>query len=328
MDERMRFVSRLLEGGAMSTLCREFNISRKTGNKILGRYRDCGLEGLNDRSRRPYRQANQLPVQIETEIVRLKKKHLTWGADKIRERLHRLHPDIHCPAVSTVHAVLDRHGMVKRAKQRKRNKAKGTPLSQAKQPNDLWCVDFKGEFRLGNQRYCYPLTVTDQFSRLILMVDALDSTKEIGAFAAFDRLFKERGLPSAIRSDNGLPFASPNGLYNLSKLSVWWLRLGIEIERIQPGCPTQNGRHERMHLTLKKETTRPAGTNSLQQQVRFDRFIDVFNNQRPHQAINMKCPGDFFNRQGDATSASQTWSTHSMTRPSQSLHVAGFVTNQ
>jgi hypothetical protein len=126
------------------------------------------------------------------------------------------------------------------------------------------------------------------------MVEALDSTKEIGAFTAFDRLFKERGLPSAIRSDNGLPFASPNGLYNLSKLSVWCLRLGIQIERIQPGCPTQNGRHERMHLTLKKETTRPAGANSLQQQVRFDEFVKEFNQERPHQALEMKTPSQIY----------------------------------
>lgn len=294
-EERMKFVARLLDGESMSHLCEEFGISRKTGYKIYNRYKVEGVEAFCDRSRRPVRYANQLPQAIEDMIVRIKREKPYWGARKIRTLLvKRLDGDVRIPAHSTVHAVLDRYGMVKRAKQRKRNKAKGTPLSQAKQSNDLWCVDFKGEFRLGNQRYCYPLTVTDQFSRLILMVDALDSTKEIGAFAAFDRLFKERGLPSAIRSDNGLPFASPNGLYNLSKLSVWWLRLGIEIERIQPGCPTQNGRHERMHLTLKKETTRPAGTNSLQQQVRFDEFVKEFNEERPHQALEMKTPGQVY----------------------------------
>jgi hypothetical protein len=182
---------------------------------------------------------------------------------------------------------------VKRAKTR-RNKAMGTTLADVTQPNTLWCADFKGEFRLGNREYCYPLTVTDQASRFILMCEALQSTREDTAFTAFQRLFEERGLPDAIRTDNGLPFASPNGLYNLSRLSVWWLRLGIAIERIKPGKPTQNGRHERMHLTLKMETTRPPGMNSLQQQARFDDFVQEFNYDRPHQALAMKPPADMY----------------------------------
>ncbi len=197
------------------------------------------------------------------------------------------------PAKSTVHAVLDRHGLVRRARER-RNKAQGTPLSAGALPNDLWCTDFKGEFRLGNGRYCYPLTVTDQASRFVLACEALESTKEGPVIEAFIRLFKEWGLPRAIRSDNGLPFASPNGLYNLSRLSVWWLRLGIAIERIKPGHPHQNGRHERMHLTLKKETTRPPGMNSLQQQDRFDRFVGEFNAERPHEALAMRCPAEVY----------------------------------
>jgi len=224
-------------------------------------------------------------------IVRLKREKPHWGARKIRELLvRRLAGDVRIPAKSTVHAVLDRHGLVKRARTR-RNKATGTPLSQGRHPNDLWCADYKGEFKLGNRQYCYPLTVTDYASRTILMCQALQSTKEASAFAAFQQLFKERGLPDAIRSDNGVPFASPNGLYNLSRLSVWWLRLGINIERIKPGRPQQNGRHERMHLTLKKETTRPPGANSLQQQARFDEFVAEFNTERPHEALDMKTPG-------------------------------------
>jgi len=162
-----------------------------------------------------------------------------------------------------VHAVLDRHGLVNRARIR-RNRANGTPLSAGANPNDLWCADFKGEFKLGNGRYCYPLTVSDHAARYLLLCEAFESTREAPVIAAFQRLFRDRGLPVAIRSDNGLPFASPNGLYNLSRLSVWWLRLGIAIERIKPGHPQQNGRHERMHLTLKKEATRPPGLNSLQ----------------------------------------------------------------
>ena len=296
MEERLRFVARLLEGESMSALCREFGISRKTGYKIFNRYKEQGPEALCDRSRRPVRYANQLPFQIEQEIVRLKKEKRHWGARKIRELLvRRLAGDVRIPATSTVHAVLDRHGLVKRARQRRRTKAQGTPLSKALMPNQLWCTDYKGEFKLGNGQYCYPLTVSDQASRFVLLCEAHESTKEVNALSAFRRLFAERGLPDAIRSDNGLPFASPNGLYNLSRLSVWWLRLGIALERIKPGNPQQNGRHERMHLTLKKEATRPPGMNSLQQQVRFDEFIHEFNTERPHQALDMKTPGEIYN---------------------------------
>jgi transposase InsO family protein len=292
MEERLRFVARLLEGEAMTEVCREFGISRKTGYKILARYRDEGSAALTDRSRRPVRYANQLPPQIEGLIVSLKRGKPHWGARKIRELLvRRLPSELRVPAQSTIHAVLDRHGLVTRMG-RRRNRAQGTPLSAGHQPNDLWCADFKGEFRLGNSRYCYPLTVTDHASRFLLLCEALESVREETAIAAFHRLFAERGLPNAIRSDNGVPFASPNALFNLSKLSVWWLRLGIAIERIKPGNPQQNGRHERMHLTLKKETTRPPGMNSLQQQARFDEFVQEFNTERPHQALDMQRPAD------------------------------------
>jgi transposase InsO family protein len=294
MEERLRFVARLLDGEGMSDVCRDFGISRKTGYKIFNRYKDEGLEALCDRSRRPVRYANQLPDQVERLIVECKRDKPHWGARKIRELLVRkLAGDVRIPARSTVHAVLDRHGLVDRAR-RRRNRAEGTPLSQAVAPNDLWCTDFKGEFKLGNGRYCYPLTVTDQASRYLLACEALESTKEGPVIEAFLRLFRERGLPSAIRSDNGLPFASPNGLYNLSRLSVWWLRLGIAIERIKPGRPHENGRHERMHLTLKRETTKPSGANSLQQQVRFDAFMSEFNGERPHEALAMRCPAELY----------------------------------
>jgi len=295
MDERVRFVARLLDGEAMSDVCREFGISRKTGYKIFNRYKDQGVDALCDRSRRPWRYANQLPAQVEDLIVRTKREKPNWGARKIREVLiKRLAGDVRVPAKSTVHAVLDRHGLVKRASKRRRNKAMGTALSAVSAPNALWCADFKGEFKLGNREYCYPLTVTDQASRFILTCEAMQSTKEAGVFEAFVRLFQERGLPDAIRTDNGLPFASPNGLYNLSKLSVWWLRLGIAIERIKPGNPQQNGRHERMHLTLKKDACRPAQENVLQQQARFDDFVSEFNAERPHEALDMKPPGDVY----------------------------------
>jgi transposase InsO family protein len=303
MDERVRFVGRLLDGESMSEVCRQFGISRKTGYKIWGRYRQEGLEALCDRSRRPVRYANQLPDQIERLIVEAKREKPHWGARKIRELLVRkLAGDVRIPAKSTVHAVLDRHGLVSRSRKRRTaSKATGTPLSQAFEPNDLWCADFKGEFRLGDGRYCYPLTVTDQASRMILACEALESTKERPVIETFVRVFRERGLPAAIRSDNGLPFASPNGLYNLSRLSVLWLRLGIAIERIRPGHPQQNGRHERMHRTLKQETARPPGMNALQQQARFDDFVSEFNTERPHEAIAMKTPAELY------TPASRPW---------------------
>jgi transposase InsO family protein len=294
MEERLRFVARLLEGEPMTQMCREFGISRKTGYKIFERYREHGLEALNDRSRRPARYANQLPQQLESLIVNLKRDKPHWGARKIRELLiRRLAGDVRVPAKSTIHAVLDRHGLVRRLGKR-RARATGTLLSEGAAPNDLWCADFKGEFRLGNKVYCYPLTVSDHASRYVLLCEALESTREDLAVTAFERLFRERGLPAGIRSDNGVPFASPNALFNLSKLSVWWLRLGIEIERIKPGHPHQNGRHERMHLTLKREATRPPAMNSLQQQAKFDAFVQEFNTERPHQAIAMKCPAELY----------------------------------
>ncbi len=294
MEERLRFVARVLDGETMTDVCREFGISRKTGYKIFDRYKEHGLEALSDRSRRPVRYANQLPQPIESLIVRLKGEKPHWGARKIRELLvRRLAGDIRIPAKSTIHAVLDRHGLVKRGGG-PRHRARGTPLSEGATSNDLWGVDFKGEFKLGNGRYCYPLTVTDHASRFLLLCEALESTREETAFTAFQRLFAERGLPLAIRSDNGVPFASPNALFNLSKLSVWWLRLGIAIERIKPGRPQQNGRHERMHLTLKKEATRPPGMNNLQQQGIFDYFMNEFNTERPHESLAMKCPAELY----------------------------------
>jgi putative transposase len=295
MDERLRFVARLLEGEKMAPLCAEFGISRKTGYKIFDRYKDCGVQAFTDRSRRPYRQANRLPPQLEAVIVRLKREFPGWGAPKIREKLRRQSTAPHLPAISTVHAVLDRHGLVHR-RRRRRHTPTSTELSRPTEPNALWCADYKGEFMLGNRQYCYPLTVTDFASRYLLTCDALATTQEKFAFTAFERTFKEFGLPLAIRTDNGLPFASPMALYRLSKLSVWWLRLGIQIERIQPGQPQQNGRHERMHLTLKQEATKPAASNVLQQQGRFDRFVQQFNEDRPHQALGMRVPADVYVR--------------------------------
>lgn len=294
VEEKLRFVARHLEGESISSLCREFGISRVTGHKLVERYRQSGMEALSDRSKRPYRMANQLPFQIESLIVDIKKEFPTWGAPKIRERMLTRYPDLKTPAKSTVHAVLERHGLVRHKRAGARPKSQGTVLLGAQTPNELWCTDFKGEFMLADRRYCYPLTVTDFHSRFLLCCEGLESTREAMAMTVFERLFREYGLPQRIRSDNGVPFASAHALHGLSRLAVWWLRLGIEIERIKPGNPQQNGRHERMHRTLKQATTRPPAINMLQQQDKFEDFIREYNYERPHEALEMKTPSALY----------------------------------
>jgi putative transposase len=294
VDQKVKFIARLLDGEKMAPLCREFNIARKTGYQIWEKYRRFGQEAFLEQKRTPYRYANKLPVQLEMLILDLKKEYPDWGAPKIREKIIRRHVGTRVPAISTIHAVLDRHGLVKSSLRRKRYKAQGTPLTDVKNPNDLWCADYKGDFMLGDKKYCYPLTITDYASRFLFSAEALSSTREDFAFEVFTRVFKEFGLPLAMRTDNGTPFASGNSLYGLTKLSVWWLRLGIALERIKPGHPEQNGRHERMHLTLKKAVTRPPGNNLLEQQEKLDNFIHEYNFDRPHQGIDMKYPSELY----------------------------------
>ena len=294
MDERMKFIALLLDGESMTRACDEMGVSRKTGYKIWNRYQNTGAYALVDRSRKPHRFANQLPEQIERTLLKLKRQKPHWGAPKIRELLIRKFPNLRPPATSTVHAVLDRNGLVN-CRKRRRPKAQGTALSPcSKKPNDLWCADFKGQFMLADRRYCYPLTTSDHASRYLLALEALLSVKEETAFAVCESAFLEYGLPFAIRTDNGVPFASPNALFGLSRLAVWWLRLGIRIERIKPGHPEQNGRHERIHLTLKKSTALPAASNLLQQQEKFDAFQAEYNEERPHEALGMKCPAELY----------------------------------
>jgi putative transposase len=296
MDERTKFIGRLLEGEKMAPLCREFGISRVTGHKIWNRYQQDGNNGLYNRSRAPHKHPNQTPFEVEKLIVRLKTEKPSWGAPKIRELILNKYSSIKPPASSTVHSILDRHDLVKKRRARNKFKATASYLSNPNQPNDLWCTDFKGEFRMGNREYCYPLTRSDFVSRYLFTCESLSSTAESPCFPAFEQAFKEYGLPIAIRSDNGIPFASGNSLWNLTKLSVWWIRLGIRLERIKPGNPQQNGRHERMHRTLKLEATRPARDNLLQQQETFDDFKQSFNYERPHQALEMKCPADVYTK--------------------------------
>ena len=294
MDERLRFVARLLDGEKMAVLCREFDISRKTGYKIFTRYKDCGLEGLTDRSRRPYRNANQLPVS-DREADRAAEA----GAPELgsaKDPGEAAAVTSRCTDPSDQHRARGARSTWagEAAPARAATRPKGPRSSTPQRPNDLWCADYKGEFMLADKRYCYPLTISDFASRYLISCDALSTTKETYAFTVFERAFKDFGLPKGIRTDNGVPFASPHSLFGLSKLSVWWLRLGIRIERIKPGHPQQNGRHERMHLTLKKEATKPAAKNFLQQQAKFDDFIECYNRERPHQALNMQYPAELY----------------------------------
>ena len=296
MDERMKFIGRLLSGEKMAPLCREFGISRVTGYKIWNRYQASGAAGIHNCSRAPHAHPNRTPLEVESLIVRLKQEKPRWGAPKIRELIGRRYAGMKLPSISTVHCILDRHGLVNKKKRRRKFTSIAGYLSTPRHPNDLWCTDFKGQFKLKNQHYCFPLTITDFTSRFLISCEALSSTAESPCCAVFDQAFKEYGLPDAIRSDNGVPFASGNSLWGLTKLSVWWIRLGIKIERIAPGNPQQNGRHERMHRTLKLEATQPPGANLLQQQEKFFAFVHEYNRERPHQALEMKCPGEVYER--------------------------------
>lgn len=296
MSERTKFIAKLVNGETMTSVCGEFGISRVTGHKIWKRFQEEGLRSLNDRSKRPWRLAHQTPPSIERKILEVKSKYPTWGAPKILAKLHRNHDGLPLPARSTVHAILDRHGLVKkRRRQRDRYRAVGTNLQKANKPNDIWCADFKGQFKMRDQNYCYPLTITDQFSRYLIGCEAFAKIRELESIEFFRNIFCEYGLPDRIRTDNGVPFAA-RSLFGLSKLSVFWLRLGIEIERIRPGHPEENGRHERMHRTLKAEVTKPSGLNLLQQQEMLDAFKTIYNEERPHEALGMKSPCDQYLR--------------------------------
>jgi len=295
MSLRLKFVSRLLEGEKMTDLCQEFGISRKTGYKLLERYKADGVSALQTNTSRPHRSPNRTAEGMVKLIVDVRQTHPSWGAPKIHHYLKRKYPDLSVPVSSTIHEILDRNNLVRKKSNRCRFKARGTELRQALQPNDLWCTDFKGQFRLLDKSYCYPLTITDQHSRFLLCVDALESTKEDEAILSFQRVFQEFGLPAAIRSDNGVPFSS-RAVCGLSKLSVYWLRLGIRIERIMPGHPEQNGAHERMHLTLKQAVTIPPAKNIIQQQDLFEGFMTTFNHERPHDGIEQKLPSELYRK--------------------------------
>jgi len=288
----MEFMARLNKGERMTDLCVEYGVSRKTGHKLQKRYKEFGVSGLEDQSRAPKHIPHKTPPEVAELVIAERKKHSSWGARKLKDVLEqRLGHSL--PSASTLGNILVRAGLTERKKSRTRYRSQPTGLTVAKAPNDVWCIDYKGQFRLGDQSYCYPLTVTDQFSRYLLGCDGMAAIDEDQARDSLELIFREHGLPSVMRSDNGTPFSS-TGLAGLSKLSVYWMRLGITPERIRPAHPQENGQHERMHRTLKRETTRPPRANLLQQQEAFDAFVEEFNTERPHEALKMKRPAQVY----------------------------------
>lgn len=294
MDQKMQFIADYLrETLSMTELCELYGISRKTGYKILDRYLTHGPAGLEERSRRPSNNPNHTPQHIVQALIALRQRHPTWGAKKLLPLLAKRHPNWDLPARTTVCDILSREGLVRKPRARRHIGHPGKPAAHILAPNDVWSADFKGHFKTGDGLYCYPLTIADGFSRYLLSCQGLHSTCVADTKRVFTRVFKEYGLPKRIRTDNGVPFAT-NTLARLSELSAWWVRLGILPELIEPGKPQQNGRHERMHRTLKAETTRPPANSCRGQQRKFDRFRHEFNLERPHEALDMQTPAQCY----------------------------------
>jgi transposase InsO family protein len=298
MKERKQFVEAVLRHDeSVAETCRRFGISRKSGYKWLKRFaEEGGHEGLDvlleDRSRRPRRSPKAIDAELEAAIVGVRRDRPRWGPKKLRATFARRYPDFELPSESTFAAVLKRNGLIKPRRRRSKTTPYGAPLAHATHPNALWSIDFKGDFAIGKTR-CYPLTITDAYSRYIIACVALTSTRTTPTRKALERVFYEYGLPEAIRTDNGSPFSS-KGLAGLSLLSVWWHKLGIRHERIEPGHPEQNGRHERMHCDLKAETQRSPAKSIAAQQRLFDQFRARFNFERPHEALGQRTPLEFY----------------------------------
>jgi transposase InsO family protein len=291
VDQRRELVMRYLRGESMTALAKEYGISRKTGYKAVRRFEKYGEQAFFDRSRRPRRSPTQTAPEVVEALVALKKKY-DWGAKKLHRLMPTHYPGLAVPSRTTIHHVLEQQGLVRKRRRRpKRGACVPGRLTEARHPNHVWCTDFKGQFRLaaGRGPYCYPLTLTDAHTRFITGCEALSSTAAEPCEEVFLEAFERYGLPEVIRSDNGVPFAT-TGLWGLSRLNVGWIRLGIRVERIEPGKPQQNSTHERMHRTLKREATRPSAPTLLQQQQRFDRFVHRFNQVRPHEALDMETP--------------------------------------
>lgn len=292
MSERVKFIAAYLEYEAsFSDLCRDFGVSRRTGYKWLRRYESDGVNALEDRSRAPHTHPNAVADDVVQAVLAIRRRHPRWGPRKLRVILSRQQPRRVPPAASTIGDILKRHGVARPRRRIRRSSPYGDRLRQYDAPNAVWCADFKGHFPMGGQsgERCHPLTISDGFSRYLLRCRALRRPLHRHVQRVFESAFCEYGLPRAIRTDNGPPFSSlaPGGR---SRLAVWWIRLGIRPERIMPGRPEQNGRHERMHSTLKAETARPPRASLSAQQRAFDRFQLEYNDVRPHEALGQEVP--------------------------------------
>jgi putative transposase len=292
-DERTRFVVDCeTEDGSMAEVCRRYGISRKTGYKWLARWLCEGPGGLVNRSRAPRCHPNLVSAE-QVQAILEERDRRGWGPKKLRVLLMRRHPEVGWPAISTMEQILKDHGRVAPRKKRRRVPPQTQPLAHCTGPNAVWCCDFKGHFLTGEGQRCNPLTISDAFSRYLLRCQGLAKTDGESARPIFECAFREHGLPWAIRSDNGSPFAS-RAVGGLSRLSLWWIKLGIVPERIEPGHPEQNGRHERMHLTLEQATARPPARTARKQQQRFDGFRQEYNYERPHEALGMQTPASLY----------------------------------
>ena len=290
MDQKRLLINEYIRGApSVSELCTRYGVSRKTGYKWIRRFEAQGLPGLEDHSRRPHTSPFATDLETTAAILELRRRHPFWGAKKLLQVLRRRHPQSAWPARSTVCDLLKRNGLVESRSRRRYPGHGGRPTTPMTAPNEIWCADYKGEFKTSDGIYCYPLTVTDGYSRYLIGCQGLGSTAHEAARPVFLRLFREFGLPQVIRTDNGVPFAT-TALGRLSRLSVWWIRLGIYPELIEPGHPEQNGRHERMHRTLKRHTARPPASTARAQQQRFNVFRTEYNEERPHEALDQQTP--------------------------------------
>ena len=290
MEEKARFVLEYEQDVyTMTELCHRYGIARETGYVWLRRYQQTGLEGLRELPRAPQQPGHQTPAKIEKAVLELRQAHMRWGPRKLKRVLERDQPEGTWPAASTIGAILKREGLVVARRKRSKTAAYSEPLAHADGPNRVWCVDFKGWFRTGDGQRIDPLTLSDAYSRYLLRCQAVAKTDTARVQAVFEAAFREYGMPQAIRTDNGAPFAS-SALAGLSRLAVWWMKLGIMPERIQAGHPEQNGRHERMHRTLKQETAMPPAADHRAQQRALDRFRQDYNQVRPHEALHMQTP--------------------------------------
>ena len=290
IKERTRFVLDYESGlFTMSELCERFGISRQTGYVLWERYQEQGLAGLQDRTRGPKSCPHKTLPQVEQALASLRREHPNWGPVTLLQRLAILHPQLPLPVASTAGEILKRHGLISSRKRRIRHRHPGRPYVEMREPNDVWTADFKGEFLTRDHRYCYPLTIADGCSRYLITCRGQRSVAYSGARAGFEMAFRTYGLPLQILTDNGTPFASC-AIGGLSRLSAWWIKLGIQPVRIEPGCPQQNGRHERMHRTLKAEVTRPPAANLAAQQRLLERFRRCYNEERPHRALDGEVP--------------------------------------